>query len=187
MSSRQNSKNTRTTTTPTKTDEIESRFIDTVSRLSLSMGLNRIVGQIYALLYLRGKPLSLDEISEALKVSKGNISVNIRELENWGAVKTVWVPGSRKDYYEANMDVIGVIYKRVRLRLERTVSEISENLSEWETVVKNSDLSEMEGRLKEIREIKNALDAIVKILPSEMSSAQLIKKMTLISKLKSIL
>lgn len=63
--------------------------------------INKVGGQIYALLFLSDEPLSLDEIAERLSVSKSNVSVNIRFLEEYDLVKQVWVRGSRKDYYAA--------------------------------------------------------------------------------------
>ena len=63
--------------------------------------INKVGGQIYALLFLSEEPLSLDDISDRLAVSKSNVSINIRMLEDVGLVRKVWVKGSRKDYYAA--------------------------------------------------------------------------------------
>ncbi len=63
--------------------------------------INRVGGQIYALLFLSDEPLSLDDISDKLGVSKSNISINVRMLEEYSLVRKVWVKGSRKDYYAA--------------------------------------------------------------------------------------
>jgi len=71
-----------------------------ISSVLLGM-INRVGGQIYALLFLSDEPLSLDEISDKLGVSKSNISINVRMLEEYGLVRKVWVKGSRKDYYAA--------------------------------------------------------------------------------------
>src|SRR5262245_44395537 len=81
-------------------------FIESAGKISANMlgMVSKVGGQIYALLFLARNPLSLDEIMEILKLSKGNISVNIRMLEGFGLVKKVWVKGTRKDYYEANRD-----------------------------------------------------------------------------------
>lgn len=49
----------------------------------------KIMGQLYGLLYLSPKPLTLDEMAESLSISKGNVSINIRALERWNMVKTV--------------------------------------------------------------------------------------------------
>lgn len=83
--------------------EIRSNFIESAGRIAGSLigMLNRLCGQIYALLFLSPKPLSLDDIVTELGVSKGSVSVNIRLLEDFKLAKKVWVKGSRRDYYEA--------------------------------------------------------------------------------------
>ena len=82
------------------------RFIESAGKISANMlgMVNKVGGQIYALLFLSREPLSLDDISEILQVSKGNVSVNIRLLEEFKLVKKIWVKGSRRDFYEANRD-----------------------------------------------------------------------------------
>lgn len=84
-------------------DEAVDTFIQGAGKVSSALlgMINRIGGQIYALLFLSDEPLSLDEIGERLGVSKSNISVNIRMLEDYNLVRKVWVRGSRKDYYAA--------------------------------------------------------------------------------------
>lgn len=71
-----------------------------VSSALLGM-INKAGGQIYALLFISDEPLSLDEISKQLGISKSNVSINIRMLEDYYLVRKVWIKGSRKDYYAA--------------------------------------------------------------------------------------
>lgn len=84
-------------------DEAVEVFIQGAGKVSSALlgMINRVGGQIYALLFLSEEPLSLDEIGESLGVSKSNISINIRMLEDYSLVRKVWVKGSRKDYYAA--------------------------------------------------------------------------------------
>ena len=78
------------------------------------------MGQLYGLIYLSPKPLTLDDMATNLSISKGNVSINIRALERWNMVKHIWVKGDRKDYYEAETD----FYKSIRAILkERQNSE----------------------------------------------------------------
>ena len=102
-----------------KLEKARDNFIETVGQLSASLGLSRVAGQLYALLYLGNGPLSLDDMVKVLKISKGNVSVNIRELEKWGAVRKVWVKGSRKDHYKAELDVLKVVANRLKEGLQR--------------------------------------------------------------------
>ena len=84
-------------------DEAVEVFIQGAGKVSSALlgMINREGGQIYALLFLSEEPLSLDEIGDRLGVSKSNVSINIRMLEDYGLVRKVWVKGSRKDYYAA--------------------------------------------------------------------------------------
>lgn len=84
-------------------DDAVEVFIQGAGKISSALlgMVNRVGGQIYALLFLSEEPLSLDDISEKLQVSKSNISINIRMLEDLKLVRKVWVKGSRRDYYAA--------------------------------------------------------------------------------------
>lgn len=148
-----------------KLETAQDKFIESIGKLCDSFGLNRFIAQLYAVLYLSDKPLSLDEIVERLKVSKGNVSINIRELENWNAVRSVWVKGSRKDYYEANLDVKGVILRKVKQAIQRRMGETTDMIDSFKNIIKvpDEDWTEEEKklaktygeRLKKIEELKS--------------------------------
>ncbi len=76
-------------------------FIDGAGKISSALlgMVNKVGGQIYALLFLNEEPMSLEDIAERLQSSKSNISINIRLLEELKLARKVWVKGSRKDYY----------------------------------------------------------------------------------------
>jgi DNA-binding transcriptional regulator GbsR (MarR family) len=156
----------------------QDRFMESIGRLCGNFGLNKFLAQLYAFLYLSDRPISLDEISERLQVSKGNVSINIRELENWGAVRKVWVKGSRKDYYEANLDIKKVIANKLRSSVQKRMVEISSMLDDFRSIIQSAsgELTEEEKRivavyderLKKIEDIKtlasNALSVAEKLL-----------------------
>ena len=80
--------------------------------MAQSFGLGRVTGQIYAYLYFSREPKGLQDMQTGLHISKGSASMCVRQLEQWGAVKKVWVKGDRRDYYEAN-DWFGKVLKNV--------------------------------------------------------------------------
>ena len=41
------------------------------------------MAQVHALLLASDKPLSTDEVMEALQISRGNANMNLRDLMNW--------------------------------------------------------------------------------------------------------
>jgi len=110
------------------------RFIEGIGRLATAVGVSRVIGQLYAMLFLSDKPLCLDDMVKRLKISKGGASLNIRELEKLGMVKKVWVRGDRKDFYEAELDfdkimkgaLIDAVKSRMKIALDTMVE--TENL-----------------------------------------------------------
>ena len=80
--------------------------------MTQSLGLGRVLGQIYAYLYFCPDPRNLADIQLTLGVSKGSASTGVRQLEQWNAVRKIWVRGDRRDYYEAN-DWLGEIIRNV--------------------------------------------------------------------------
>ncbi|MCI5123118.1 MAG: MarR family transcriptional regulator, partial [Candidatus Electrothrix sp. AR5] len=75
-------------------------------RTSQELGAGRIVGQMMVHLYLQKDAQSLDSIGEALGLSKASVSIAVRQLEQLGLVRRVWVKGDRKKYYRS-VDNIG--------------------------------------------------------------------------------
>ena len=84
-------------------------------------GINRTVGQIYALLFLSGRPLNADEITEALGISRSNVSMGIKELEGWRLVKKRHLPGDRRDYLEAPDDIWQIVRTLAEERRKREI------------------------------------------------------------------
>ena len=84
-------------------------MIEGTGHLFQLLGLPRSTGQIYGLLYLSSQPLSLDQMVELLGLSKSSASIGTRHLLTWKAIRQVWVPGDRRDYFEAAGDLRSLI------------------------------------------------------------------------------
>lgn len=89
-------------------------------------GVNRTVGQIYALLFLSDRPLNAEDISSALGISRSNVSMGIKELESWRLVRKRHLPGDRREYLEAPDDIWQILRT---LAEERRKREIDPTLS----------------------------------------------------------
>lgn len=89
-------------------------------------GINRTVGQIYALLYVSARPLNADEIAESLGFSRSNVSMGLKELESWRLVKLQHLPNDRREYFSTPDDV-WTIFRT--LAEERRKREIDPTLS----------------------------------------------------------
>ena len=80
-------------------------MVELGGRVCQVLGLPRSTGQIFGLLYLSTEPLSLNQMSSMLGISKGSASMGTRHLASWGSIRKVWVPGDRRDYYEVVEDL----------------------------------------------------------------------------------
>jgi DNA-binding transcriptional regulator GbsR (MarR family) len=110
-------------------EKAQDLFLDRINQICNKFGLNNIMAQLYAILYLSNKPLSLDDMVERLKISKGSVSINIRAVERYGAVRRVWVKGSRRDHYEAEADIAKVIMDRIKSMAQSRLSEVNDMIS----------------------------------------------------------
>jgi len=106
-------------------------FADGIGAAAATSGvLNQLQGRIFALLYMEGRTLSLDEIAAELEQSKSNVSVHVRGLIEWHLVRRVAVGGSRKDHYEAATDfwrvMKEIMERRFRWNLRQVLATIDE-------------------------------------------------------------
>jgi DNA-binding transcriptional regulator GbsR (MarR family) len=93
-------------------------FIEGWGRMGAHWGVGKVMAEIQALLYLSAEPLSLEDMSEKLKTSRSNISLNVRALQDLGVVHKVIRPGDRKDYYEADED-LGRVARRLAAKKKK--------------------------------------------------------------------
>jgi len=97
-------------------------------------GINRTVGQIYALLYVSDRPLCADDIVEALGVSRSNVSMGLKELQAWRLVRPSHQPGDRRDFFTTPEDVWTIFRtlaeERQRREIDPTLSMLRDALLE---------------------------------------------------------
>ena len=105
---------------------LTQRFVLHFGEMGSRWGINRTVGQIYALLYVASKPLNADEVGESLGFSRSNVSMGLKELQSWNLVRLIHQPNDRREYFQAPEDV-WTIFRR--LAAERRKREIDPTLS----------------------------------------------------------
>jgi DNA-binding transcriptional regulator GbsR (MarR family) len=109
-------------------------FVAHFGEMGSRWGINRTVGQIYALIYVSPAPLNADEIASALEYSRGNVSMGLKELQAWRLVQLRHLPGDRREYFEAPTDAWEVFRtlaeERRRREIEPTLSMLRAALME---------------------------------------------------------
>ncbi len=139
------------------TPMIES-FVMHFGEMGSRWGFNRTVGQMYALLVVNQEPLSANDIAEALSISRGNVSMGLKELQSWRLVQTHHVAGDRKDYYKA----LGSIWDMAnKVFEERRKREMDPTLSLLRDILIETPANEKEEyaqqRLSEIHELLESI------------------------------
>jgi len=113
------------------TAKIES-FVMHCGEMGSRWGFNRTVGQMYGLLMISQEPLSAVQLSEALNISRGNVSMGIKELQSWRLVQVQHKPKDRKEYYSPAGSIwemaIRVFEERRKREVDPTLSLLRDNL-----------------------------------------------------------
>lgn len=86
-------------------NEFQVETIALFVRAAAVLSLPRSVAQIYGLLFTTPEPLSLDDISGRLGISRGSGFEGVRWLRDLGAVESVFVPGVRKEHFRAELQL----------------------------------------------------------------------------------
>ena len=112
------------------------KFILHWGEMGTRWGINRTVAQIHALLFTSDRPLNAEEICAALGVARSNVSNSLKELQNWGIVRVVHLPGDRRDHFESMQDVWEmfrvIAAERKRREIDPTLNILRECLDDPE-------------------------------------------------------
>ena len=136
-------------------DRVKENFILHWGEMGQLWGINRTMAQIHALLFISPEALSANDIMEELQISRGNVSMALRELIAWGIVNRVHMKGERREFYTTEKDVWSmfriIARERKRREVDPTITVLRESVA---------DLNEMpdeEGQY-EREQLQNLLD-----------------------------
>src|SRR5262247_1371284 len=109
-------------------EEVEDRFVDLWDTMSSLWGISPTMARIHGLLYITGQALSMDDIMDRLAISRGNVSMNLSKLVEWGLVRRVHKRGARKEYFESLSDVWEMFTLVANQRKRREIDPILNTL-----------------------------------------------------------
>ena len=138
---------------------LNREFVAHFGEMGSKWGINRTVGQIYALLYISPQALNAEEIAETLEFSRSNVSMGLKELQAWRLVRLRHQTGDRREYFEAPADVWEIF--RV-LAEERRRREIEPTLSMLRTALLETPRSDAERHAQQrMREMHDLIDRLM--------------------------
>jgi len=143
-----------------KSSEAKTEFIQAWGSLGSSWGINRTMSSIHALLMSSGKPLSTEDIMAELQISRGNANMNIRSLIDWGLVKKRFIPGERKEFFEAGKDIWEIARQIASERKKRELSPVVQVIGELKDKEDKSDPA-FSQLLEDMHDFTTTLTSIV--------------------------
>ena len=112
----------------------KNKFIQTWGSLGSQWGINKTMAQIHALLMVSAEPLSMEDVMEELQISRGNASMNLRALMDWGIVYKEYKTGERKEFFTAEKDLDELAVKIARERSKREIKPALKVLKEVSSI-----------------------------------------------------
>ena len=143
--------------------EAKDKFISTWGSLGSLWGINKAMAQIQALLFISTKPLSMEDIMEELKISRGNTSMNLRQLMDWGIVTKTLVAGERKEFFTTEKDVQELARIVAKERSRREIKPVIKVLEEVSSI-KNDGTEKSKELIKQtkaLHELTETMDVMI--------------------------
>tara|TARA_R110002096_G_scaffold116164_2_gene251705 strand:+ start:175 stop:720 length:546 start_codon:yes stop_codon:yes gene_type:complete len=163
----------------------QQRFILHFGEMGSRWGINRTVGQIYALLFVSARPKNADDIVQALGLSRSNVSMGLKELQSWRLVRSQHLPDDRREYFSAPDDTWEIfrvlIEERRKREIDPTLSMLREALMESNLDEDDTYAAQRMGEMHELIELTTGwLDDIKGLAPKTLT--QLMKLGSNVSK-----
>jgi DNA-binding transcriptional regulator GbsR (MarR family) len=141
-------------------------FIRRWGEMGQTWGINRTMAEIHALLYIVGEPLCTDDVMERLNISRGNSSMSLRALCEWGIIRRVHKRGERREYFESLAEVWEMFSIIAAERKRREMDPVLETIKQCRKMLKENQagrnqavqltLRRLEG-MEEFMEVTNKI------------------------------
>jgi DNA-binding transcriptional regulator GbsR (MarR family) len=153
-------------------EEAKDKFISTWGSLGSLWGINKAMAQIQALLFISTKPLSMEEIMEELKISRGNTSMNLRQLIDWGIVTKELIPGERKEFFSTEKEVEQLAKTIAKERSRREIKPVIKVLKDISSIKtdESEKTKELIRQTKALHELTENADALINSLVTKDQS-----------------
>ena len=144
---------------------IRKEFVQGMGEISRFWGFSPVMGQIYGFMYLATESTTAETIMQELGVSKGNASINLRNLDRWGMVRKSRKPSDRKEYYDVETDFIRIfinmLMERKNRDFDRSLRTVTNCLGALKGTEKNKETAFMRERLLHMEKFFKTLDMSV--------------------------
>ena len=114
---------------------VQDEFIRRWGEMGQTWGINRTMAEIHALLYITAKPQCTDDVMERLNISRGNASMSLRALCDWGIIRRLHRRGERREYFESLSDVWEIFSIIAAERKRREMDPVLETIKKCQAML----------------------------------------------------
>jgi len=150
-------------------EDAKIKFISTWGSLGTLWGINKAMAQIQALLFISTKPLSMDAIMKELQISRGNTSMNLRQLIDWGIVTKELIPGERREFFTTEKDVQELARIIAKERSRREIQPVIKVLNDVSSIKDDGTekTQELIKQTKALHDLTETADAMISKLVNQ--------------------
>ena len=145
-------------------EQSRNLFIRRWGEMGAAWGISRTMAEIHALLFVSTRPLCTDDVMDRLQISRGNASMNLRQLVNWDLIYRVHRPGDRKEYFSGETDVWQMFEAITRERRRREIEPIIETIERCKAMVSDELKRSRGAKSKEVKEYLRRLNETLEFL-----------------------
>ena len=149
---------------------IERRIFSTFGDVASALGYSPIHGQIVAILVMREKELSLQDVAKELGYSVSMVSLSLDMLELMGTIRKIKKTGDRKLYIELNGDLLDTLKRTITMKVTKSISSTLHEFEQGKEKLKGIEgekstqalktLESLEGQIKRIKTYVDMLSSI---------------------------
>lgn len=169
----------RASSDPLEMAEVVREFVEHWGLMARSWGINATMGELFALLYITGKDWTAEDLRRRLDISRGNVSMNLRELMAWGVVHRVHRTGERREFYRAEADV-WTLFRRILSERKRRELDPTLGVLDRATILTADDpaLSSLHPRVVALQQFFSLINLLAtrlsKLEPGELEDLRLL-------------
>lgn len=150
---------------PRELDAFQTECVAVFQRAASAFSLAPSAGQVYGLLFSSLEPLCLDDIASMLRASRGGTFQSLRWLRQIGAVERVFVPGRRKEFFRAELNLRKLAGAFLSARIEPHVESGASHLSRLRATVAAGDAPQARFQRERLEQMERWHRFMADVLP----------------------
>src|SRR5882724_1502141 len=139
---------------------VQDLFIRRWGEMGQTWGINRTMAEIHALLYITAQPLCTDDVMERLNISRGNASMSLRSLCDWGIIRRMHKRGERREFFESLSDVWEIFSIIATERKRREMDPVLETIKQCQKMLDETSLGKTAARQAPVQITRQRLESM---------------------------